>query len=172
MSHRPEQIDAICKSYLNARANLKIAQENADGLHDVLLAAVEREGHTPARAIKSKALAGDQYEIRVSYPAEVTVDTGAALRLRNACLNRGGGSRLFRRLLKTVETFVLADGAHGLINRKKLPAGAPSGLRSLFARALRVKELSPQVEVRERGVDGQSSPSGKDRQRKEKDAAA
>jgi hypothetical protein len=156
----PAKLDELAESYLNQKVVLESEQATLDRLRDQLIAAVERDGHTPARAVKSKALLGDEYELRVAYPAEVTVDTRVAIFIRGAC-RWTCTPKLFKRLFKSVETFTLADGAQNLINSKKLPKHAPRNLRSLFARAIRVRELAPQLEVRERGVDGKSSPSGK-----------
>jgi len=146
----PKALDALAQLYISRKGICAAAQIDLDEIRERLLAAVEKDGHTPARAIKSKALLGDEFELRVSYPAEVTVDTAAAERLVAACARAGAG-RLWKKLFRRVSTFTLAGGAQKTINAK-LPLSAPRNLRALFARAVSVRELAPQIEVRERNA--------------------
>jgi hypothetical protein len=149
---KPSRVDELAVEFHEKQLLAQKVTEDLLNLRARLVALVQRHGQVPARATKTLALAGDKYELRVSTPLEITVDTRAALRIKSACL-RGGAGRLWMRLFRTVKTFVLADGADKLLNETKLPEGAPRNLRSLFARAVRVRELAPQVEIREIGKE-------------------
>ncbi len=155
MPPTPKRLDELAREYEQQRAIVATEQSILDRLRGDLIALVETHGHAPARAVKSKALLGDDLEIRVSYPAEVTVDTGTALRIRRIC-NAAGCGRLFGKLFHSVETFTLAGGAQKIIAR--LPSSAPRGIRSLFARAIRIDEKSPALEIRERKSSSQKKP--------------
>ena len=146
MATNQKRIDELAEEFLTAKAALEFRQERLDQLRDRIVARVLTEGQAPARAAKTLALRGENYEIRVSRPVEISVDGKAAARLKLACLRAGAG-RIFGRLFRKVETFVPVDGADRVLG--KLPERAPRNLRSLFARALRVRELAPQLEIRE-----------------------
>lgn len=139
-------VDVLAKEYLAQEAIAEAANKELSNLRHLLIDEVLIRGSVPARALKTKALAGEEYELRVTEPIEVTVDTQTALRIKRVCLGSGTG-RLFAKLFRRVETFVLVGGAQKLLNGK-LPDRAPRNLRSLFARAVRIKDLSPQLEVR------------------------
>jgi len=156
MPPSPKALDALALEYMLARNLLAGQQDRVDQLRDRLLELVERHGHVPARSTKTRALIGEQFEIRVSRPVEVTVDTQTAEHIKWACAAADVG-RLFRRLFRRVETYVLVNGAEKLINGDRLPPRAPRNLRSLFARALRVRELAPQLEVRKRDTKSEAA---------------
>jgi hypothetical protein len=140
-------LDATAERYLELQRKADEANRDLATLRKSLIEEVLEEGSTPARATKTKALLGERYELRVSQPLEISVDTRVALRIRSAC---AASPRLFTRLFRKVESFVLADGTQKLINAAKLPARAPRTLRSLFARAIQVRELPPALEIRAR----------------------
>ena len=144
------QVDAAAVMYLRALAAKEDAEAAVGRHRQALIELVQEHGQYPPRATKTLALSGNEYELRVTTPIEVTVDTRKALNVRFACMNSGAGGRLFRRLFKKIETFVLVQGADELINQPKLPERAPRNLRSLFARAVKIRELAPQLEVRKK----------------------
>jgi len=146
MATNQKRIDFLAKEYEHAKLVAYLDQQNLDELRERIVKLVLKEGQAPARAAKTLALRGEEYELRVSRPVEISVDGKAALRLKLACARAGAG-RIFGRLFRKVETFVPVDGADRLM--EKVPARAPRNLRSLFARALRVRELAPQLEIRE-----------------------
>jgi hypothetical protein len=147
MAKRPD-VDALAREFLSQKLVVEREQEVLDRIRGRLTALVLAEGQAPPRASKTIALVGEAYEARVSRPVEVTVDRAAALRIRDAC-RRAGCQRLFGKLFRRVEMFVLAGRSEALLD-KRLPARAPRGLRAMFARAVRVRELPPQIEVRGR----------------------
>ncbi len=142
-------VDVLAEKYFQLAAKAEQANEELGRFRLQLIELVKRDGAVPPRATKTKALAGNEYELRVSQPLEVSVDTGVAERIGTKLRLHGCGE-LFQKLFRTVETYVLADGAEKLIGRKLLPKRAPRNLRALFARAVRVRELTPQLEVRKR----------------------
>lgn len=143
-----EVIDALAKEYLDKAAACDIANDSLKAIRQIIIERVKKDGSYPPRATKTLALAGDDYELRLTEPTEISVDSKTAERIKAACLRAGVG-RLFPKLFRRVESFVLAGGAEKLLNRN-LPERAPRNLRSLFARAVRVKDLPPSVEVRKR----------------------
>lgn len=145
-------LDSLAERYLELQRKADEAAKELATLRKSLVALVLEDGSTPPRATKTKALLGESYELRVSQPLEITVDSRIAKAIKIACIRAGSG-RLFSRLFRKVESFILADGAQKLINSPKLPARAPRNLRALFARAIQVRELSPTLEVRKREGD-------------------
>jgi len=143
-----QPIDGLAEEYMQLVVQAELANDKVSKLRQLLIERVLIDGAHPPRATKTKALAGEIYELRVSQPTEVSVDTGIALRIWRAC-ERAGMPDLFGRLFRKVETFVLAGGAEKIL-REKLPEGAPRNLRTLYARAVTVKDLSPSLEVRRR----------------------
>jgi len=131
-------VDVLAEKYFQLAAKAEQANEELGRFRLQLIELVKRDGAVPPRATK-----------RVSQPLEVSVDTGVAERIGTKLRLHGCGE-LFQKLFRTVETYVLADGAEKLIGRKLLPKRAPRNLRALFARAVRVRELTPQLEVRKR----------------------
>src|SRR5882757_4009964 len=105
-----QPIDGLAEEYMQLVVQAELANEKVSTLRQLLIERVQVEGAHPPRATKTKALAGDVYELRVSQPTEISVDTGIALRMWRAC-ERAGMPDLFGRLLRKVETFVLAGGA-------------------------------------------------------------
>jgi hypothetical protein len=141
-------VDSLAEDYNKRVAALAVAEDEVKDLRKVIIARVKEEGSYPPRATKTRVLAGDEFELRVTEPTEISVDSKTAERIKAACLRAGVG-RLFPKLFRRVETYTLAGGAEKLLNGK-LPERAPRNLRGLFARAVRVKDLSPQVEVKKR----------------------
>ena len=148
MATDKNRIDEFVEMFRRAKEVSDAAEEELSKIRERIVTLVLKEGQVPARAAKTLALRGEDYEIRVSRPVEITVDARRARILKLVCLRSGAG-RIVRKLFRKVETFVLVDGADEIINQAKLPEHAPRNLRSLFARALRVRELAPQLEIRE-----------------------
>ena len=150
-NRKASAIDRLAKQYEELAQKAEAAEGDLGALRRRLIKEVLAWGYVPARATKTKALAGEEYELRVSLPLEVTVDTRTARRIEAACKAVSTNWRsVFNRLFRRVETYVLADGAQKLIDSQRLPVRAPRNLRSFFARAVRVRELAPQLEVRRR----------------------
>lgn len=143
------KIDQVAALYLEAQAAVEAANREASARRARLIELTREYGSTAPRAWKTRRLCGSDYEIRVSEAQEITVDMRAAMRVKHACIRSGTG-RLFRRLFRKVETFILAPGAERLLDQARLPEDAPRNLRALFARAVRVRELAPHVEVGKR----------------------
>ncbi|HLZ92953.1 MAG TPA: hypothetical protein VKQ28_14665 [Candidatus Acidoferrum sp.] len=141
-------VDGLAKEYIEKAAACDMAEQELKALRDIIIARVQEEGSYPPRATKTKVLAGEEFDLRVTEPTEISVDSKTAERIKAACLRAGAG-RLFPKLFRKVESFVLAGGAEKLLNGN-LPERAPRNLRSLFARAVRVKDLAPQLEVKKR----------------------
>lgn len=141
------QVEGLCEAYVKQEAAVEKERKELDELRKDLIDLVLRKGCVPARAAKTLALAGVLYEARVSRPVEITVDTQVANEMR-ILFRKSGTMRLLNKLFRRVETFVLADGADDFLAQRKLPAGVPKNIRTLFARALRIRALSPQLEVR------------------------
>jgi hypothetical protein len=142
-----DHIDVLAGEFVTKEALLIYEQGKLDGLRRMLIELVLEHGEIPPRASKLWLFRTKVHEVRVTKGTEITIDTRVAKKLKQACLLSGDG-RVFRKLFRKVETFVLAGGAHQLIKLSKLPPRAPRNLRSLFARAIQVRELAPQLEVR------------------------
>src|SRR5260221_5310855 len=112
-------VDVLAKDYLAQEAIADAANKQLSQLRQELIREVLKHGSVPARAVKTLALAGEEYELRVTRPVEVSVDTKMALRIKAACLRAGLG-RLFPKLFRRVETFVLAGGSDK--DLQKLPS--------------------------------------------------
>jgi hypothetical protein len=145
-------IDRLAEACLKEKAVAdRVAADYAE-VREGIAEAVEMWGSLAPRSGKTKMLAGRKFELRVSARSEITVDPAKALVIEDLC--RFGGERwLFPKLFRSVPHFILADGAYGVINAR-LPAGAPRNLRALFARAVQVRALAPQLEVRKRDEPG------------------
>jgi hypothetical protein len=141
-------VDSLAREYNDKLFASTFADEELAAIRKLIIARVKEEGSYPPRATKTRVLAGEEFELRVTEPTEVSVDSKVALRIREACA-RSGARNLFGKLFRRVETFVLAGDAQKTLNAA-LPASAPRGLRALFARAISVKDLSPSVEVKRR----------------------
>lgn len=141
-------VDELAEQYQNQQAVVESEQLTLSKIHERLVKMTLEGGSVPPRATKTMVLRGVRFEARVSRPVEVSVDTKVALKIKDAC----GNARLFARLFRRVESFVLADGAHELIGGT-LPDSAPRGLRAMFARAFRVRELKPSLDVRDLKAD-------------------
>ncbi|MBZ5702127.1 MAG: hypothetical protein LAN84_09790 [Acidobacteriia bacterium] len=148
MATDKNRIDELVEIFRRSKEAADAAEEDLSKVRERIITLVLKEGQVPARAAKTLALRGEEYELRVSRPVEVTVDARRVRILKLVCLRAGAG-RITGKLFRKVETYVLADGADEIINQAKLPEHAPRNLRSLFARALRVRELAPQLEIRE-----------------------
>src|SRR5713101_835406 len=74
-------IDRLAKQYEDLQEKADRAEENLATVRRYLIEETLAEGSVPARATKTKTLAGEEYELRVSRPLEVTVDTGVAERI-------------------------------------------------------------------------------------------
>jgi len=146
--NKSETTDEMARRYRELQRRAMDAEAELASLRRAIIARVLYEGSTPPRAVKTKALLGEEFELRVSQPVEVSVDTRMALRIRAACA-KSGAAKLFARLFRKTESYILAAGAQKLINGT-LPAKAPRGLRGLFARAIHVRNLPASLEVRER----------------------
>jgi hypothetical protein len=145
-------IDMLAEAYMKEKAAADSAAAEMAEVKDKIAEAVETWGSLAPRSGKTKMLAGRKFELRVSARSEVIVDPAKALVIEDLC--RFGGERwLFPKLFRSVPYFILADGAYGVINAR-LPAGAPRNLRALFARAVQVRALAPQLEVRKRDEPG------------------
>jgi hypothetical protein len=138
------RVDRLAAKYLELQDRADEFWRDAAIVRAELIELVAEHGSHPPRADKTMRLTGRLYELRVTSHMEVTVDTRLALLLRRRA------PRLFRRLFCKVERFVLNPGAEKLLNARKLPPGAPHNLRSLFARALHLRDLPQQLEVRRR----------------------
>lgn len=149
MARSELSLDRMVEAYDEMLMIVAYDQKNLARLRTLLVRRVLREGKVPARSVKTVSLTGKRYEVRVSKPLEITVDTRLAELIKIALAAKGKG-RLFRKLFRTIVTYVLAGGAEKFTNREKLPEGAPRNLRSLFARAIQVRELAPSLEIRKR----------------------
>jgi hypothetical protein len=156
MAENKVTLDRMVEAYNEMLLFVERDEKNLARLRLALIKRVLKDGRTPSRAVKTLSLSGEKWEARVTRGLEVTVDTKLAELIKLA-LRAKGKNRLFRKLFRTVVTYVLAGGAEKFTNRQKLPEGAPRNLRSLFARAIQVRELAPQLEVRKRGKDDKAA---------------
>lgn len=140
--------DALADEYLRKQAALGIAESELKAVRDLIEERVRKEGMYPPRATKTRVCYGEEFELRLTERTEVSVNVPAAMRLRAACYARGCG-RLFRKLFRPVMKLELAGGAHEVL-AGELPKKAPKNLRSLFALAVKVDDVTPSVEVRRR----------------------
>lgn len=143
----PRTVDQLAERYLKLRGEAEAAELELGILRKSLIEEVLAEGATPARAIKTLALAGEKYELRVLQPTEVNVDGYRALQLKDACA-KAGVPRLFRKLFRRLTSYVLVDGVHASIDESKLPRRSRARILALFGRAIRVRDLAPQLDVR------------------------
>jgi hypothetical protein len=138
------RVDRFAAKYLELQDRADEFSRDAAIVRAELIELAQEHGSHPPRADKTLRLAGGAYELRLTSGIEITVDTRRALAIQRRA------PRLFRRLFSKVERFVLNPGAEKLLNARKLPADAPHNLRSLFARALHLRDLPQQLEVRRR----------------------
>jgi len=138
------RVDRLAAKYMELQDRAEELSRDAAIVRAELIELVGDYGSYPPRADKTLRLTGRLYELRLTSPIEITVDSRLALLLRRRA------PRLFRRLFTRIERFVLNQGAEKLMNARKLPADAPRNLRSLFARALHIRDLPQQLEVRRR----------------------
>ncbi len=113
-----------------------------DAINDKLKAQVETHGYTPAGAEKSKRIDGTKWQL--------TVSTGSTTEIRDAgvaAIEKSCPSDLFSKLFRRETKYKLVDGATMLL-AGKLPAGAPSNLRKLFAAAVVVKTRAASLSVK------------------------
>lgn len=134
MALRAETVDAMAKRYLEL-------QDELSRLRKSLIEEVEAAGEAPEKALKTKQLFGDEYELRVTRGMGVAVNAAMAKRI-----GRRFGAKAFARVFKIVEKLAVADGAQKFLDGEKLPAG----FRAAFAKAVKMRPRAPKLEIRER----------------------
>lgn len=136
----PEGIDQMAQTYKDLLAQQDALDNKVAEVREYLLERVQAHGSVPPRADKSKRLEGIQYQITASTGESIEIDAATVEKFKEACSEqrlRG----FFDKVFKTTRKYSLASGAQTRVEE------APQKLRSIFARALRVKTKSPRLEV-------------------------
>ena len=102
---------------------------------------IDHFGFTPARAEKSKRVAGDLYQFTLSSGSTTEVKDAEVEKIRAVC-----PKEFFEKLFRVVTKFKLADGA-GLALADKLPAKVPPKIRQMFSRAVETKETAARLRI-------------------------
>ena len=122
-------------------ARLEEIRAEEEALRAKLQEQVEEFGFTPARAEKSKRLAGALYAFTVTRGLTTEIKDAEVERIRQAC-----PASIFDKLFRVVTKFKLADGATTVL-AGRLPADSPRNLRLMFSRAVETKETSPRLRI-------------------------
>lgn len=139
--------------YLALKLQEKQMTEMIDQAKASLLALVEKYGRVPAKAEKSKRVAGLLYEITATYGTSTSVDTAAAEQLMQTLVEAGmekkAATALFEQLFVFQPKYTLAPTALKTI-AGKMPSGSPRNIRALFDRAVKITQKSPTISIAEK----------------------
>lgn len=135
------------------KAALEAARAELAAIDEQIVPLVANYGAYPPKATRTKVLSADDgTELRVTTSQEIRVDGSLALRLRAYLREQiAGRGRIFRKLFRRVDSYVLAEGAHDFVARLPRSSGLCATITKLFNAAISEEDKSPAVEVRRPG---------------------
>ena len=137
-------LDAMADRRAELQAEL---EEISATLKDQVLA----HGYTPAKADKTKRLAGERWEFDVC-----SSDTTEIRDTQVEAIERVTPLEVFSRLFRKVTSYRMQPGA-SMVLAGTLPQGAPNNLRKLFAQAVILKPKAPSLRVKRIGEEDGST---------------
>lgn len=134
------------------KAALDAARGELAAIDEQIIPLVAKHGAYPPKATRTKVLSADDgTELRVTTSQEIRVDGSLALRLRaylREQLRADSPSRVFRKLFRRVDSYVLAEGAHECVAQLPRSSGLRATIVKLFNAAISEEDKTPAVEVR------------------------
>jgi|SRR5579884_395402 len=140
-----KEIDELAFKYDQLDAEIEKQKETLSRKKDELIRLTQTHGTVPPRAVKSKRIEGEEWEVTVSMGQSVEINGNAVVKIRKALYAK----RLvdfFARLFEKVESYKMVKGAQELM-AKPLPPTAPRKLRQWFAEAVQINDKNPSLKV-------------------------
>jgi hypothetical protein len=122
-------------------------EQDVEDLRERLRQQIQQYGFTPPRSEKSKRLQGLEYQFTLSTSTATEVNDFEAQKIATVC-----EPEVFNLLFKPVTHYKVALGASAMLARTPLPAGLPSTIRAMWARAVTFKENKPRMRIERIGI--------------------
>lgn len=133
----PVKLDKLC-------FRVKKIEAEAEAIRDDLKRQVAEYGFIPPRSDRSRRLLGEAYEATLSTSTSLEVHDSEVERIKECC-----PANLFAKLFWSVTKWKICGGATEFL-AGPLGEDAPRNLRTLFAKAVVVKESTPRLSIKQR----------------------
>lgn len=140
-----EHLEALVSDLRTAKRIAAEYKATADKKEDYLIEIVEKYGHMPPRAERSRRMCLSNFTLTVSRSETVVIDYVRVSWLLDK-LRASGCALLFKKLFREETKYSIAAGAREFV-AGKLPAKAPRNLKQLFAACISGKTGNPRLSI-------------------------
>ncbi len=140
------EFDRDCRNYLAYTQQAEDARTKATEIKARIMAAVERHGHVPDAATRSRSTNTAAFVATVTSGVSVEINDAICTELE-LVLAKGRVRNLFGQLFTRRVEYTLAKGADVVYAQAKLPKRIAEQVATLYARAFTPKSKAPSLKV-------------------------